>query len=97
MLLINFLLDDDKFSAHSGLLGRSIKHSDVTVKAFQSDAGAIAQNLIGQNGQDCTIATDCTDQDNPQASGCGRGQKKVGWERGKCGVRVLVKSCIDEG
>ena len=88
LALLTSSLDDDKYSAHSGLLGKSLGHVDLSKKAFQTDAGSIAQNLIGQNGQDCQILKDCTDPNNPQASRCPSGQTKVGWERGNCGVRI---------
>ncbi|KAK2742839.1 hypothetical protein FQN57_005130 [Myotisia sp. PD_48] len=79
--------DDDKYSAHSGLLGKALGHADLTLPqhGFFPDDNAIRGSLVGKNGQDCQIREDCTDQKNPQASGCGK-EQWVGWERGRCGA-----------
>jgi hypothetical protein len=47
--------DDDKYSAHSGLVGKEIKHVDVEAmkqRQIARDNAAVAKSLIGQNGQD---------------------------------------------
>jgi hypothetical protein len=47
--------DDDKYSAHSGLIGKEMKHVDVAAmaqKKISRDNAAVAKSLIGQNGQD---------------------------------------------
>jgi chitinase len=87
-------LDDDTYSAHKGLTGRTdLAHVDLSaVKAFQSNSLNIALSLQGQLGQDCVIMRDCTDQNNPQASSCGKGAVHVGWERGDCGVSTNSRS-----
>ena len=95
--LLIYSPDDDKYSAHSGLLGKSFAHVDLSKQAFQADSITIAQNLVGQLGQDCQIVTDCTDQDNPVASRCPSGQRKVGWERGKCGVSIVFHGNLRPG
>jgi chitinase len=63
---------------------------DLSAQAFTANPLNIALSIQGQIGQDCTMAPDCTDQSNPQASGCGRGRTKVGWERGNCGVGPMI-------
>lgn len=52
---LTYRIDDDKYSAHSGLVGKEIKHVDVKAMAQRQtarDNAAVAQSLIGQNGQD---------------------------------------------
>jgi hypothetical protein len=47
--------DDDKYSAHSALIGKEIRHVDVVAmaqKKISRDNTAVAKSLIGQNGQD---------------------------------------------
>ncbi|KAF2495510.1 hypothetical protein BU16DRAFT_561793 [Lophium mytilinum] len=77
--------DDDKYSAHSGLLSRDIKHLEIQTKQFSPNPVNIAQNLIGQNGQDCKLVDVCTDVENPVAAHCGKNRVKIGWERSDCG------------
>ena len=47
--------ENDKYSAHSGLLGKQINHVDVAAvqeEEMALDSAAVTSNLIGQNGQD---------------------------------------------
>jgi chitinase len=86
-------LDDDKYSAHSGLVGRSIKHPDVSVKAkrFSADSAAVTSNLIRQNGQACRKADKCivdggykSASDYP-ANACESSEVQMGWAKERCG------------
>ncbi|CZT13600.1 uncharacterized protein RCO7_10835 [Rhynchosporium graminicola] len=76
--------DDAEYTAHSGLIGKAVgtlEHADITLSqhAIAEDAGAIAQNLIGQNGQSCTIQDTCRYQDEfPRLGLCPGGQTFVG-------------------
>lgn len=55
--------------------------------SIAEDAEAITQNLIGQNGQNCTMQDTCRHQNQfPRLGLCPGGQTFVGWERSKCGV-----------
>jgi len=75
--------DDDKYSAMSGLLGKQVAHPDLQQKAFATTQVAIAQNLVGENGQNCELQTDCVD---PDIVRCPDGQRKVGWDKAGCKV-----------
>lgn len=78
--------DDDKYSAMSGLVGKSVSHPDLSIKAFANTPVTIAQNLIGENGQDCVRQTDCV---NPNIVRCPNGQHAVGYDQLNCGVSKL--------
>ncbi|KAF2432500.1 hypothetical protein EJ08DRAFT_630268 [Tothia fuscella] len=77
--------DDDQYSAHNGLLGLNIGHTKLSMKSFAQTPVNMAQNLIGQNGQDCKILNSCVQLDIPARTNCGVGYTKLGWERGNCG------------
>ena len=75
--------DDDKYSAMSGLLGKKVAHPDLSQKAFATTQTTIAQNLVGENGQNCELQTDCVE---PDIVRCPNGQRKVGWDKAGCKV-----------
>jgi len=76
--------DDEKYSAMGGLVGKSVSHVDLSVKALAQTPVSIAQNLIGENGQQCKKMTDCV---HPDIIRCPDGQHKVGWDKDGCRVR----------
>lgn len=78
--------DDDRYTAISGLLGKlDISHPDLEQKPFAPTSPAIAENLVGNNGQDCKVMKDmgCVD---PEIIRCPDGQHKVGWDKDGCKV-----------
>jgi chitinase len=76
--------DDDKYSAISGLVGKSVSHPDLSIKTFANTPVTVAQNLIGQNGQDCVRLTSCVD---PTKIRCPDGMHAAGFDQGNCGVK----------
>lgn len=87
--------DDDKYSAMSGLVGKRVAHPDLSQKAFAATQVTIARNLIGENGQDCKLASDCVD---PDIIRCPDGQRKAGWDKAGCKVsKISLKHKPDEG
>ena len=84
--------DDDQYSAMSGQTGKSVAHVDLAQKEFSANSLTIAQNLIGQNGQDCKVDPDNVGCVEPNIIRCPDGQKKIGWERGKCGVSEVLSA-----
>jgi chitinase len=75
--------DDDNYSAMSGLVGKSVSHPDLSSKRFTNTQFTVAQNLIGQNGQDCVRMTSCVD---PTIQRCPDGMHKAGYDQLNCGV-----------
>jgi chitinase len=53
--------DYDSYNAMSGLVGKSISHPDLSSIRFTNTEFTVAQNLIGQNGQDCVRLASCVD------------------------------------
>lgn len=54
ILLLTLRIDDDKYSAHSGLIGQDFEHVDVQAmekRQISRDNVAVTISLIGQNGQ----------------------------------------------
>lgn len=82
--------DDDKYSAMSGLVGKAVSHPDLSINSFANTPLAIAQNLIGENGQNCMKLTGCVDPDKIR---CPDGHRLVGYDQLNCGVsKVLYRS-----
>ncbi|KAF4160011.1 hypothetical protein CNMCM6936_004140 [Aspergillus lentulus] len=87
-------LDDDKYSAHSGLLGRSIV-STPTLQAINkalSNPKAVVEDLSAFTGQQCfAYKGHCVNLNDNQAmaDACGTGYTVVGWDDAGCGK----KSC----
>jgi chitinase len=75
--------DDDQYSAMSGLIGRKVSHADLSQAVFDPTPANIAENLVGQNGQDCKRLDECVD---PDIVRCPDGYTKVGFDQDKCGV-----------
>ena len=82
--------DDDQYSAMAGLTGKSVAHVNLAQKDLSANTLTIAQNLIGQNGQDCKLDPGNSGCVNPDIIRCPNGMKKIGWERGNCGVREMM-------
>lgn len=88
-------LDDDKYSAHSDLLGREVQSTaklQSSIKAL-SDSKALLQDLRGTNGQDCFAYTGkCINLNDGKAmsAACGSDFTYVGWDDAGCGK----KSCV---
>lgn len=87
--------DDDKYSAHTGLLGRDI----VTTSSLQlldralSSPQSVMQDISGSNGQGCFVYTGkCIHLDNndAMAQACGPGNTVVGWDDAGCGKKKCV-------
>ncbi|KAF2824330.1 glycoside hydrolase [Ophiobolus disseminans] len=82
--------DDDKYTAHTGLLGgKTFKHVDVKAmadKQLAKDSLAVTQDLVGQNGQECEALNECRKEDGSEGT-CGSRPWSVlvGWEKDKCG------------
>lgn len=84
--------DNDKYSAMSGFIGKKVFHPNLTRRAFQNTQAAIAQSLIGENGQDCRMMKDCVDTDIVR---CPDGHKKMGWDKAGCKVIITLNGfCI---
>ncbi|KAF2719530.1 glycoside hydrolase family 18 protein [Polychaeton citri CBS 116435] len=87
-------LDDDKYSAHAALLGRTVQ-STSSLQAIDkalSNPQAVIQDLAGGNGQDCfAYKGKCVNlnDNNAMAAACGSGNTVVGWDDAGCGK----KSC----
>ncbi|RMD41478.1 hypothetical protein DV735_g3660, partial [Chaetothyriales sp. CBS 134920] len=78
--------DDSKYSALTGLLGKgTIFHPNLQQKAFAHTYNTIAENLVGENGQECKLVQDmgCVD---PDIVRCPNGQHKAGWDKAGCKV-----------
>ncbi|KAL4749617.1 hypothetical protein BDW72DRAFT_194648 [Aspergillus terricola var. indicus] len=87
-------LDDDKYSAHTGLLGRDIIKTDVlqAMDTALSSPQSTVNDLATFNGQKCfAYKGDCVNlNDNDAMSkACGSGYTVVGWDGAGCGK----KSC----
>lgn len=87
--------DDDKYSAHAGLLGRSIQ-STASLQAVDkalSNPQAVIQDLAGSNGQNCfAYKGNCVNlnDNNAMAKACGAGNTPVGWDDAGCGKSNCV-------
>lgn len=77
--------DDDRYSAHAGLVGRALGAPNTDAAPFEPRPESLAQGMVQETGGGCVIVRDCTDQNNQVASRCGAGFTKVGWEKGGCG------------
>ncbi|KAJ5964997.1 uncharacterized protein N7479_004873 [Penicillium vulpinum] len=90
-------LDDDKYSAHTGLVGRSII-STHTLQAFnkaQSNAKSTITDLSAFTGQKCFKYTKrCIKLDDTEAmsNACGDGYTVVGWDDAGCGKSSCVSA-----
>ena len=99
--LLTVELDDDKYSAHAGLLGRSIQStaSLQNVDKALSNPQAVIQDIAGSNGQNCfAYQGDCVNlnDNNAMAKACGSGNTPVGWDDAGCGNGncVSVHNCL---
>ncbi|RAH72534.1 glycoside hydrolase family 18 protein [Aspergillus aculeatinus CBS 121060] len=87
-------LDDDRYSAHSGLLGRSIISTATLqeINKAESNPKSVITDLAGFNGQKCfRHSGKCVNlnDDAAMANACGSGNTVVGWDDAGCGR----KSC----
>ncbi|KAE8353840.1 hypothetical protein BDV28DRAFT_132353 [Aspergillus coremiiformis] len=87
-------LDDDKYSAHAGLLGRNIMSTPLLqdIDKALSNPKSIIQDLTTFNGQKCfKYSGKCVNLNDEQAmaKACGSGNTVVGWDDDGCGT----KSC----
>ena len=80
--------DNDKYSAMSGLVGKKVYHPNILKEVFEDTQATNAQNLIGENGQDCKRMKDCVD---PDIVRCPDGQRKLGWDKDGCNVCTISK------
>lgn len=92
--------DDDKYSAHAALMGRSIK-STSSLPALQlkdlagSNPVSVAQSAAAFNGQTCKkYDGKCVDLDDNAAmsAACGDGMTVVGWDDAGCGKKNHVSA-----
>lgn len=87
-------LDDDKYSAHSALLGRTISSTsslqDTTDLLHKAEQLSLTESIKGQTGEGCkTYNGDCKDLNNNKAlaDACGAGNTVVGWDDAGCGKK----------
>ncbi|KAK5011402.1 hypothetical protein LTR28_003418 [Elasticomyces elasticus] len=85
-------LDDDKYTAHAGLVGRSVYSNNIlqTTKKTLSAPQAVIQDIAGSNGQNCFAYTGkcvALDDFTAMATACGRGFTVVGWDDAGCGTK----------
>ncbi|GIZ44487.1 hypothetical protein CKM354_000768400 [Cercospora kikuchii] len=85
--------DDDRYSAHTGLVGRAVGVPNTDATPFEPRPESLAQGMVQETGGGCVIVRDCTDQNNQVASRCGPGFTKVGWEKGGCGNGFAKSIC----
>lgn len=85
-------LDDDKYSAHSAMLGRKVKSTsslqDTTDLLKQAQQLSLTSSIKAQTGENCIkYDGDCVDlNDNKaMAKACGDGFTVVGWDDAGCG------------
>ncbi|GIJ85609.1 hypothetical protein Asppvi_004468 [Aspergillus pseudoviridinutans] len=74
-------MDDKQFTGLQGLLGKPVGG----IQNPLENAKAVTQDWAGKNGQQCKRFDDCVDMENPQASSCGTGQVRIGYDAGGCG------------
>lgn len=94
-LIDSLIADDDKYTAHSGLVGRTLYSNKVlqTTKKTLSAPQAVIQDVAGSNGQNCFAYTGkcvALDDYTAMATACGGGFTVVGWDDAGCGK----KSCV---
>ncbi|KAL4935574.1 hypothetical protein BDV06DRAFT_217331 [Aspergillus oleicola] len=87
-------LDDDKYSAHTGLLGRNILSTSTLqdINKAVSDPKSVITDLAAFNGQRCfRYMSSCVNPNDgaAMAKACGSGYTVVGWDDAGCGK----KSC----
>jgi hypothetical protein len=95
-------LDDDKFTAHAGLLGTnvgSIKHPQINVQkstAFVKSPATVAKFIKGSSAQQCYKRLDhCVKYDDTEAlrNGCRSGETIVGLVQNPgCKVRMKLSA-----
>lgn len=78
--------DNHQYSAMAGFIGKPVFHPNLTQSALQNSQVTIAQNHVGENGQDCIMMKDCVD---PDIVRCPDGMKKMGWDKAGCKVRDI--------
>jgi chitinase len=92
-------VDDDKYSAHAALVGRSVYNNKVlqATKKTLSAPQAVIQDIAGSNGQNCfAYSGKCVNLDDhtAMAAACGRGFTVVGWDDAGCGGTRCVSSIL---
>ena len=91
----NTPLDDDKYTAHTALLGRSIRSASTLQledKALFAPR-AVISSIAGNNGQNCfAYKGKCLqiDDTNSLQNACGSGFTVVGWDDAGCGSKKCV-------
>ena len=97
----NTHLDDDKYSAHTALLGRNIISTNTlqTEDKALSNPQAVISSLASDNGQNCfAYKKECVhiDDTNAMQDACGAGNTVVGWDDAGCGSKKCVSSKLDK-
>ncbi|KAB8227369.1 uncharacterized protein BDW43DRAFT_323913 [Aspergillus alliaceus] len=87
-------LDDDKYSAHSGLLSKEVISTSTlqSISKAVSNPKSVIEDLAAFNGQKCfRYSGKCVNlnDDQAMAKACGSGYTVVGWDDAGCGK----KSC----
>ncbi|KAI9823661.1 MAG: hypothetical protein M1826_007679 [Phylliscum demangeonii] len=95
-------LDDDQYSAHAGLLARSIQSTPSlqNVDKALSNPQAVIQDIAGSNGQDCfAYQGDCVNlnDNNAMAAACGAGNTPHCGKPICCPTKTAPKNCIWRG
>lgn len=90
-------IDDDKYSAHAGLLGRSIQSTQTLQKIDKalSNPQSVIQELAGSNGQNCfAYQGKCVNLNDNQAmaQACGSGNTPIGFDDAGCGKKKCVSA-----
>ena len=93
--LLNITSDDDKYTAHSGLLGRTVLSTSSlqNVDKALSNPQSVIQDLAGSNGQNCfAYKGKCVNlnDNNAMQAACGSGFTAVGWDDAGCGKKNCV-------
>lgn len=93
----NTHLDDDRYTAHSALLGRNIISTNTlqTESKALSNPQAVISSIASDNGQRCfAYKGKCVhlDDTNAMHAACGAGNTVVGWDDAGCGSKSCVSS-----
>lgn len=83
-------LDDDQYSAHSALLGRTVKPNNQVKALADSQGFGLTESIKASTGEDCyTYDGKCQDLNDPKAlaAACGDGKVVVGWDDAGCGKK----------
>lgn len=92
-----YIIDDDKYSAHSGLINKTILTNPTlqTIDKALSNPKSVIDDLASFNGQNCfKYEGSCVNlnDNSAMANACGSGYTVVGWDDAGCGKKNCVRS-----